>query len=197
MIPSTAVKEAITYSEYVSLIKKNLEEGKSTGIVQSEEYLEYSKINLQRMQRLDKTIVLAEDFKKTLDQISGNYLLLTLTEGWCGDAAQLVPLFACIEKYHPQLKLRILLRDEHPEIMKQYLTNGSRSIPKIICVDEKTLSEKFNWGPRPEALQSQVIPLIRSGATKADKSLFIQKWYNTDKTLSSQKELVALFHKLQ
>ena len=149
------------------------------------------------MQRLDKTIVLSEDFKKTLDKITGDYLLLTLTEGWCGDAAQLVPLFACIEKYHPKLKLKILLRDEHPQIMEKYLTNGSRSIPKIICLDEKTLIEKFNWGPRPEALQSLVIPMIKSGATKAEKSLFIQKWYNSDKTLTAQKELAPLFHKLQ
>jgi hypothetical protein len=197
MITKGKLNNTRTYLQYVEEIKTLLEQGKSTGNVQTDEYLEYSKINLHRMQRLDKTVELTDKFKSLLDKIPGRYYLIIISEGWCGDSAQLLPLFGAIERYNPKFQVKIFLRDEHPDVMDQYLTNGSRSIPKVICVAADSLDEHFTWGPRPAELQSQVLPMIRNSAPKSEKSIFIQKWYNDDKTLSTQKELIALFGKLQ
>ena len=63
----------------------------------------------------------------------------------------------------PGLELRIVLRDEHPEVMDRYLTNGSRSIPIVIALDEE-FRELGHWGPRPRELQAWVMEQPAHGA---------------------------------
>ncbi len=78
--------------------------------------------------------------------------LLVLAEDWCGDASNTVPVLAKLTDLTPGLELRILRRDEHPEVMDRYLTNGSRSIPVVIVLDGG-FQELGHWGPRPRMLQ--------------------------------------------
>lgn len=197
MIKAEHLQKAISYQEYQDLVKKLLERDQSTGTTQSPEYTGYSKLNLARMQRLDKTITLSEKLKEKLARISHKYLLVILTEGWCGDAAQSAPVFAAIERFQPLLQIKILLRDTHPEVMDQYLTIDSRSIPKVVCLRENDLGEEFIWGPRPALLQHQVLQLLNQQVAKEEKVLFIQKWYNENKTAAIQEELTLLFDLLQ
>lgn len=186
----------MSYAQYKNLLEDLLAQGKTTGPNQSEEYLGYAKINLQRMHRLEKTTVLGEELRAALSKLTNSYILLGITEGWCGDAAQNLPVFHLIEKEFPAFTLKLILRDEHPQIMDQYLTNGSRSIPKVICLEKSSLHEKFVWGPRPAVLQDIVMQMKKEGKTKSEKGLITQNWYNSDKTRSLQMELVNLVQHL-
>lgn len=196
MITQQLLDKAMGYSQYKSLLEDLLAHGKTTGANQSEDYLNYAKINLQRMQRLEKTTELNDELKSALSKISSSYIFLVLTEGWCGDAAQNLPVFHAIEKEFKTLELKLILRDEHLEIMDNYLTHGSRSIPKIICLDKKTLEEKFAWGPRPAVLQEIVMQLKKEGRSHEEKGLITQNWYNADKTKSVQSEILNLVKNL-
>src|SRR6476659_6576681 len=82
--------------------------------------------------------------------------LLVIAEDWCGDASNTVPIIARFAASVPGFELRVIMRDQHPEVMDQYLTNGSRSIPIIIVLDE-AFQEIGHWGPRPTELQSWVM----------------------------------------
>ncbi len=188
MITRHFLDRATSYGEYRHLLQHLLAQGKTTGGNQSETYIHYATLNWQRMQRLDKTTVLTDDLTALLKKISRPYTWLVLTEGWCGDAAQSLPVMAWIEKNCPNITLKLLLRDENLDLMDQYLTNGGRSIPKLICVDGD-LKEKFNWGPRPAELQDLVMDLRQKGVSPEEKSVTVQRWYNADKTLSIQREL--------
>ena len=192
MIKQEYLDRSMTYGEYLSLLKDLMARNRTTGDNQSEAYLNYARLNLQRMLRLDKTVILTEGLIQALKRVNESYIWLVLTEGWCGDAAQNLPVFARIEQVCPNVTLRLALRDENLDVMDQYLTQGSRSIPKLICAETKDLSEVFNWGPRPSEVQALTMELKKKGTPTDEKALIIQKWYNADKTLSVQCELETL-----
>jgi hypothetical protein len=192
MIRSETIQNAMDYPTYFSLMENLVAEGRTSGLDQSGRYIAFTKLNLQRMQRLDKTIILLPELVSEVSKLKSEFVCLILTETWCGDAAQTVPIFRSLEKIAPHLQLKFLLRDEHLDIMDQYLTNGSRSIPKLICFNKQSGKELFTWGPRPAELQEIAHKLIQQKVSPDEKALIIQKWYNTDKTLSVQKELLQL-----
>jgi len=196
MITKELIEKAMSYAQYRSLLEDLLAHGKTTGTNQSEEYIAYAKINLQRMQRLEKTTLLNEDLKSALSNLATSYVCLVITEGWCGDAAQNLPVFHLIEKEFKTIELKLILGDEHLDIMENYLTNGARSIPKVICLDKNTLEEKFVWGPRPVALQEIVMQLKKENRPHSEKGLITQNWYNADKTRSLQSEILKLVQNL-
>ena len=71
-----------------------------------------------------------------------------LTEGWCKDAAQIVPVLHALAKLNSNIELKVLLRDDNLDLMDQYLTNGKRrSIPRLIAVDPDVMEELSSWGP--------------------------------------------------
>lgn len=194
------INKAMNYEQYRNLLQDLMEQGKTTGENHGSEYLDYAKINLQRMLRLEKTTELTNELLQVLSKVKSRYVWLVLTEGWCGDAAQNLPVLFAMEKDCPNIELKLILRDEHLELMDMYLTDGGRSIPKLICLKKDNSStngykEIFTWGPRPEAVQKIMLELKAKHTPLAEKSIIIQKWYNTDKTLSLQNEFVVLVQK--
>ncbi len=188
--------DAMSYQAYVALVEKLLQQNLSTGHVQSEAYLEYSKLNLQRMRRIEKTVHLTEETKAALHLIQKPVTWLVLTEGWCGDAAQNLPVIELMTRENKNIRLEIILRDDHGDIMDNYLTAGARSIPKLICLDNDALQERFNWGPRPAELQDLILKLKDDGVAKEERSLAAQNWYNKDKGQSLQNEFINLVRNL-
>jgi hypothetical protein len=94
---------------------------------------------------------------------------------------------------NPNIAMRILLRDENPQLMDRYLTNGiSRSIPKLIAVDPATGTVRFTWGPRPTVLQESFYGMRSEGLPYEVIKEELQRWYNTDRTVTIQQELAAL-----
>lgn len=191
----TYVNKAINYKEYVDLLDGLMAEGKTTGTNQSEDYLNYAKLNLARIHRLNKTATLTSELKSALQKVKSKFIFLVLTEGWCGDAAQNIPTLHLIEEECKNIELKLILRDENLDLMDRYLTNGGRSIPKLICLEKESLKELFTWGPRPEAVQQTVLELKEKQVSLMEKAEIVHKWYAVDKTLSLQSELKVLVEK--
>lgn len=182
------------YEEYRRLIDAFLMVGKSTAKNESESLVEYSKLNVVRMNRLDKTTEIIPELRERISEISAPQTWLVLTEGWCGDAAQIIPVLHKIAALNSNITLRLLLRDEHLDLMDQYLTNGrSRSIPKLVVTDANN-NELFNWGPRPHALQELFYHMKANAMSNETIKEEIHKWYAKDKTVSIQKDLLALLN---
>jgi hypothetical protein len=114
--------------------------------------------------------------------------LLVIAEDWCGDASNTVPIVAKFAEAVPGLELRVIQRDTYPEVMDQYLTNGSRSIPIVIALDEN-FEEVGHWGPRPTELQSWVMA-NKSAMPKAELYPQVRKWYARDRGETTLKEVL-------
>lgn len=189
------INRSMNYTQYMDLLDGLMAQGKTTGQNQSADYLNYAKLNLARMHRLNKTTTLTPELKTVLQKVKSSFIFLVLTEGWCGDAAQNTPTMHLIELENKNIELKLVLRDENLELMDNYLTNGGRSIPKLICLEKESLKEVFTWGPRPEAIQQTVLELKDKKASLMEKAEIVHTWYAKDKTLSLQVELKELIEK--
>ncbi|NQX90653.1 MAG: thioredoxin family protein [Flavobacteriales bacterium] len=186
--------KSMSYEEYREMSVQYAEEGKTSGEDQSQSLIEYSRLNAHRMKRIDKTTDIGSDLKEVLANQSEKQHWILFTETWCGDAAQNLPVVAKIAELSEKVDLRILLRDEHPDLMDHFLTNGGKSIPKLVIANEDGLVQG-TWGPRPKVAQEMVMDWKHSPEPKKPYSEFVielQKWYTKDKTLSTQAELLQL-----
>ena len=145
------------------------------------------------MKRVYKSTVLSESVIEAARSVEEALYWLVITEGWCGDAAQNIPVIAKIAENAPNIELRLILRDEHPEVMDAYLTNQARSIPKLICVRKNDLEEVGLWGPRPEPFQRAVMEYKENPTMPyaAFQEELHRKYYN-DGGNTLQEEFVAL-----
>ena len=187
-----SIKKSIAYSTYRTLIKGLLVEGKSTGSEQSESLFNFSKLNDKRMDRLDKTLKISKETCDALNKLTDNFTLLVLAEGWCGDAAQILPVINKIADASIKIDLKIVCRDENDALMSQFLTNGGKAIPKVIIVNNK--NEVLNaWGPRPSEATKMVndYKAIHGGLDDNFKK-DLQIWYNKDKGNNTQKDLLNI-----
>ena len=182
--------KAIAYPEY----RKHTEDQLNTlGEDPNYKFNDYAKLNLERIRRLEKSVELSDILKSTIQKLSTPLILVILSEGWCGDAAQSLTV---IEKIgaasHSKIDLKVFLRDSNLEIMDQYLTNGGRSIPIVIGLEKETLKELFVWGPRPKASQLIMDQLKADNASMERKIEVVHTWYENDKTESIQQEINEL-----
>lgn len=178
----------MTYAEYIKLIDELLAEGKTTGPNQSEAMFNYGKLNRQRMHRLEKTVLLNESLREKVQNNKRKMIWLIITEGWCGDAAQNIPIIEKIAAESPFIETRYVLRDENLELMDKHLTLNARSIPKLIALDAETLEELGTWGPRPVAAMVYFLEMRESGMEKSQMMENLQRWYNADKNQTIQDE---------
>ena len=188
------IENAYTYSEYRELIDSLLESGKTTGENHSEAMLHYTKMNVHRMNRIDKRNKLNPELTDALNNVNRQMIWLVITEAWCGDAAQSVPVIQKMGDESKNIQVRFILRDENLEIMDQFLTNGrSRSIPKLVALDARTLDVLGTWGPRPDEAQ-KLYDELRSDEEISFQILAerLHKWYADDRTLSIQNEFLPL-----
>lgn len=125
-----------------------------------------------------------------LAAIGGRWRLLVLAEDWCGDASNTVPVLARLAADAPEVEMRVVKRDENPGLMDLYLTNGSRSIPLAVILDEGG-APVGRWGPRPAELQAFVIDQKRAGdRTKGEIYRDTRAWYARDRGASTVREIV-------
>ncbi len=186
-----SLENSYTYPEYRTLVENLLKEGKSTSKDDSEMMVNYSKLNHSRMKRLDKTVKLPLDIIEKVESITTPIKWIVLTEGWCGDAAQNLPIINKIADLNKNINLRIVLRDEHPELMDQFLTNGGKSIPKLIHI-ENEYSKIESWGPRPTVATKMVSDFkAKNGSITPEFKKDLQLWYNKDKGISTIEDMMA------
>ncbi|MEJ7664827.1 MAG: thioredoxin family protein [Hymenobacter sp.] len=181
-----------SYAAYRQLLDQLLAEGKTTGPQQTPELLAFAQLNEQRMSRLDKTTKLLPELAAAAGP-ARNYIWLVLTEGWRGDAAQTLPVVEAVAQASAgHLRTAYLLRDENPDLIDQYLTNGSRSIPKLIVLRADTLTEVAHWGPRPAEAQALITKLKAEGMEHDEFIKALHTWYAHDRTQATQHELLKL-----
>ena len=145
------------------------------------------------MQRLDKTIQLLPELQKALThELTQRYVWLVITEGWCGDAAQIVPVLEAVaQASHGTIATRYVLRDDNLDLMDRYLTNGGRSIPNSWCF-MPTRSPKPAPGARAQPRAELFSVLRRRDVSYEDFATQLHGWYAKTSTLSTQRELLAL-----
>lgn len=187
------ISNALSYSEYRLLMDQLALRSRTTGLEQTQMYMDYTKLNQQRMKRLDKTIKLPEDIKVKIGKISYKMTWLVLSESWCGDAAQTLPVINKLAVLNPNISLKIIQRDEHLELMQHFLSKGSRSIPKLLAIDAFTNGILWTWGPRPSeaALLADEYKKEHGELTPQFKEE-LQVWYNKDKGKNTVSDLIHL-----
>jgi hypothetical protein len=190
------ITQSYNYENYRNLVLKYAEDSKTSGD-QSEEKIAATFINAQRMKRIDKQCVINNNLNRLVSQINKKQKWIVISETWCGDSAQCLPVIAKIAKLNKNIKLEIIFRDEHLEVIDAFLTNGTRSIPKLICVDEETESVNYIWGPRPRVIQDKVLELKSKNMEITHDELVkhIHLWYAQDKTNAIQNEFIDLLNK--
>ncbi len=192
-IINSSITHSISYQEYRNLVAQYVAEGKTSGNTQTADYINYTKLNESRMHRLDKTLQVIDEVKEYLENIQRPYIWLVLAETWCGDAAQVVPVINKMAEVSDKIDLRILLRDENEALMNLFLTNGTKSIPKLIMLDKKTNEVIADFGPRPKGAKQLIIDYKAThGMVDETAKIELQKWYLNDKGVAIQKEIIAL-----
>ncbi|MBV7529753.1 thioredoxin family protein [Chitinophaga sp. sic0106] len=158
------------------------------------DYLNYTKLNWSRQSRWLKTGKLSEDIIAAVKSITQPQHWIIITEPWCGDASHLVPFFHLIAALNPLITTEYQLRDAPPFLIDQYLTNGtSKSIPKLVMRDAAG-KDLAVWGPRPAGCQTLYDRLKHEKADFEQMKISLQQWYNEDKGVSVQLELLPLLH---
>lgn len=185
-----SLSNSMSYTEYRRLIDGLLDLNKTTGPDNSEDMLRYTHLNVNRMRKWDKHFKLDASTQELINNLESDELWLVITEGWCGDAAHIVPVLEAFAESSPRIELKLVLRDENPELMDLFLTNGSRSIPKLIRLEKDSLDFISEWGPRPNEGQDMVMTMKENGTPKSDISKNIQLWYARDRGKSTERDLV-------
>lgn len=193
VITKKIIDEAYTYEEYRDMIDELLEQDKTTGDNHSDEMVHYTKMNVQRMSRWDRRAELSDSLVDKLDNLDKEWIWLVITEAWCGDAAQNIPALVKMAEETDNIDIRFILRDQNLDIMDEYLTNGGRSIPKLICLDSETLEEVGTWGPRPILAQQKAMEWKEDESiSKEEWAKNLHKWYAKNRNQELQDEFEQL-----
>ena len=198
-IVAKALFNSHSYAEYRKLVTDVLSEGKSTGNDQSESLTHYTSLNETRMNRLEKTITISEETIVKLQDLDNHYIWLVISEGWCGDAAQILPIINKMAvASDKKVDLRIVLRDENDELMSHYLTNGGRAIPKVIVICKEAGIVRADWGPRPKGATELMANYKKEYGVIDEKiKTDLQLWYLADKGISVQEELLQIMDNIK
>ena len=183
-----------SYSQFVEFTEQLVLENRTSGANQSEDYLSYTRMCLQRMVRWNKTSKVSEELKQLLLQVNQSQVWLIITEAWCGDGAQSIPHLTKLADLNPLIMLKIVLRDEHPDLMDAYLTNGARSIPKLVAMTADLQVELFTWGPKPKYLLDRHAAFKQNseGLTYPEYLEEIHLWYAKNKHKDLESEIYPL-----
>ena len=188
-----AIEKSTSYQEYRELVSKHVQNGTSTGPNQTEALTQYTLLNDSRMRRLDKTTKVSDSILGRLNDFRGNQTWLVLTESWCGDAAQSMPIMNKLAEITKKIDLRVVQRDEHLDLMNAFLTNGGQSIPKLIVIDTATNKLIGEWGPRPSTATEMVNSYKNEhGSLSPEFKQDLQVWYNKDKGVNIAEDLTKL-----
>jgi hypothetical protein len=192
-----ALQNSFSYADYRKQIAHLISEGKSTGHEQSKDLLHYSELNETRMNRLEKTIDVLPEIKIKLQNLEKKYIWLVLSEGWCGDAAQIVPVIHKMAEITDKIELNIALRDDNDTLMQHFLTNGGKAIPKLIVLDAENFEILADWGPRPHGAKQLIVDYKAThGVVDETAKIELQKWYLHDKGVSIQQEIIEIYEKI-
>jgi len=191
-----SLNNSIDYSDYKRLMQKMVKDKFTTGNSVTEANINYTMLNERRMRRWDKKLEPSEHDKAKINRFDTKVIWLVITESWCGDAAHLLPVMNKIAELNSNIELRMVLRDDNEELMNRFLSNGSKSIPKLIMLDAETLEVLEEYGPRPSVAAKMVDDYNKEhGTLTPEFKEDLQRWYNKDKGKTTLEDLSKLLEK--
>lgn len=194
---NNAINQSISYDEFVNLMNQLVAINSTTGQEKTDALVNYTRLNQRRFKRWDKTLKISEDVKNEVEKFSRSITWLVLTESWCGDAAHVMPAMNKIVKLNYLINIKVVLRDQNPELMDAFLTNGSKSIPKVIILDNDTNEVLGSYGPRPSKATKLVDNFKKvHGKLTPEFKEELQRWYNKDKGHNTMNDLVKILKSL-
>ena len=191
------VQHGMTYEEYKKMINRIISDSAGdTSESDESSRIEFTKLNLHRSARIEKTYSVSDELKFLLQNIIKPQLWMVITEEWCGDSAQNLPYIVKMSEINNLINLKIILRDDNPDIMDHYLTNGVlRSIPKLVAFDSEG-NELFEWGSRPKEAEMLVSQLKSKGMPKTEWNKKLHLWYAKNKGRSIENEFIEILSNL-
>lgn len=192
-IQGNMIERFFHYPGYLEYMKKVLDDEGT-----EDEERDPIRNNLRIMERLDERMELKADLQELLGKGDvAPRIWAVITEARCPDSARNLPFIRAVADPSPHIELIILLRDENPELMEHFLTDGKRAVPKLLEMDPKHEQVHNTWGPRPSPLQERVEAwkAEEPEISKEELQRRIQKWYAKDKGNTLQEELKALLGK--
>jgi len=198
IITHEAIKEALSYPAYVELASQCIANNQTTGANHDDNSVKKAIQGLEIIRNLLETVTIEEQFVKELQACQVRVIWLGVTESWCIDSANSLPVIYKMSQASPDIQMKIMLRDS-TSIIDSFTTRGTRSIPKVICFDAESLVVLGAWGPRPSELDAKMMIEAKdlknsSDSDRAEKYVkmrgIIKDWYKKDKTLSIQQEVI-------
>lgn len=189
-----------TYAEYERLFEEMANRGKKGRYFIKSTNLAHISSNWKISQRIKNSVVLFHSLNQLLLNLYYSYTWLVITEPWCLESAQNLPVIAAMANINPEkIRMLVVLRDQHPELMNKYLTNGNKAIPKVILINETRNLEEYTWGPRPGPAQELFLKWNRENDPKTKRSFSIElnNWYNRDGSITIQREFKSFLQAIQ
>ena len=181
----------LNWEKYLEKFDAILSGENTTTPYNKESYTNYTKLNNSRVKRWSKTTKLSNETVEVLENLSSRQKWILITEPWCGDTANTVPIINLMAQVGTKIDFEIHLRDSKPHLIDSYLTNGGKSIPMLIIRDEND-KDLYTWGPRPAEAQKLAVQNKELDLSADEKNIILQNWYRADKGESTQKEIIAL-----
>ena len=190
VIKRELIDEGMTFTQYMDLTKSIIENPTPDGLYAKESTMRYTKSNWERMNKVLNNTVISQRLYNQLSELKDEWVWLVISEPWCGDASWGVPALYQIASGSDKIDFRIILRDEHLDVMKAYQTAGSDSVPKLICLRKSDLKELGTWGPRPAVLHEQVLKWKNEPNADYKQSVRqLHGWFEADMSKSVMEEL--------
>ena len=179
---NNALSAGYTYKEYRELVSDHVIFKTTSGPNQTDALINYTKLNHARMKRLDKTTIIPQTYQTLFSNYQKKLTWLVLSESWCGDAAQSLPVLNKIALLMPKLTFKIAFRDQHKLLMEYFKTNNAMAIPKLIFIDHTSKEVVGQWGPRP-SIASKMVASYKAahGTLSQEFKKELQVWYTQDK----------------
>ena len=168
-----------TYEEYLAEWREEINTPLEDLDKEERKYAHYARYNYDRSEHVHDAFEASEELQQAMAAIETPQLWMVLTENWCGDSAYNLPVLQEAARLSDQVELRILYRDENLDIMDQYLTGSSRSIPKLVAFGAESGEELFQWGPRPQGAQQRRQELLSEGAHQERVVENLLAWYES------------------
>ena len=193
-----ALDRSMSYKSYRDLVKSMAENNSTTGIEKTEVYADFTVLNDKRMKRWDKTLKISEELEQKILEFKHPITWLVIAESWCGDGAHILPVLNKIAELNEYIDLKIVLKDENPQLMDSFLTFGTRSIPKVIMIDNESGAVLNTYGPRPSEATAYVNRFkAKYGKLTPEFKEDLQHWYNKNKGQNIIEDVAEMLCKLE
>ncbi len=197
-IIKNSLQKSMSYQDYRELVKQLAQKKSNTGDDKTEALAGYTVLNDRRMKRWDKTVKVSETSQNKIKEVKESVTWLVITESWCGDAAHIMPVINKVADLNENIDFKVVLRDENPELMDAFLTNGGRAIPKLIMLDNNSGEVIDTFGPRPSEATGYVDKFkAEHGALTPEFKEDLQHWYNKNKGQNIIEDLIGMLCKLE